>query len=114
MRISVVAPAARATGPTSPMSLTSWSGARPTPRVRRCGIAGIARAWLLAQVADCAEADLTPAEVGHADALFLCNSVRGIQPVRRLGLIEWPPDERIAQLSRRLAEAQPAFAPASP
>jgi 4-amino-4-deoxychorismate lyase len=81
-----------------------------TPSVARCGIAGITRAWLLANVAEAAEADLSAAEVSHADALFLCNSVRGILPVRRLGSREWNGHEAVAGVRRQLAEAQPAFA----
>ncbi len=57
-----------------------------------------------------AEADLSAAEVTHADALFLCNAVRGILPVGSLGLREWAGHEAVATLRRRLAEAQPAFA----
>jgi 4-amino-4-deoxychorismate lyase len=81
-----------------------------TPSVERCGVAGIARAWLLANVPGAAVADLSAAEVSHADALFLCNSVRGILAVRRLGMREWPRDDLVAPLRARLAEAQPAFA----
>ena len=81
-----------------------------TPSVQRCGIAGIAREWILANVPGAAVADLAAAEVSHAEALLLCNSVRGILPVRRLGMREWPGDEAVAALRARLAEAQPAFA----
>ena len=81
-----------------------------TPSVERCGIAGIARDWLLANVPGARIADLSAAEVSHADALFLCNSVRGILPVRRLGNREWPRDDAVAPLRARLAEAHPAFA----
>jgi len=81
-----------------------------TPGVERCGIAGIARAWVLANVPGAAEADLSSAEISHSDALFLCNAVRGILPVRRLGLREWPEHEAVAKLRRQLADAQPAFA----
>jgi 4-amino-4-deoxychorismate lyase len=81
-----------------------------TPGVARCGIAGISRGWLLDNVAEAAEADLSAAEVSHAEALFLCNAVRGILPVRRLGAREWPASEAVAAIQRQLAEAQPAFA----
>ena len=81
-----------------------------TPSVERCGVAGIAREWILGQVPGAAVADLSAAEVSHADALLLCNSVRGILPVRRLGLREWPGEDAVAPLRARLAEAQPAFA----
>jgi 4-amino-4-deoxychorismate lyase len=81
-----------------------------TPGVERCGVAGIARGWVLANTPGASEADLSAAEVSHADALFLCNAVRGILPVGRLGLREWTRHEEVAILRRRLAEAQPAFA----
>ena len=73
-------------------------------------MAGIARDWLLANLPGAAVAELNPAEVIRADALFLCNSVRGILPVRRLGMREWPRDEAVAPLRAMLAAAQPAFA----
>jgi 4-amino-4-deoxychorismate lyase len=65
---------------------------------------------VLANVPRAAEADLSAAEVSHADALFLCNAVRGILPVRRLGLREWPRQEAVVRVRRQLAESQPAFA----
>jgi branched-subunit amino acid aminotransferase/4-amino-4-deoxychorismate lyase len=81
-----------------------------TPSVARCGIAGVARGWLLANIPGAAVAELSAAEVSHAEALVLCNSVRGILPVRRLGMREWQRDDVVAPLRARLAEAQPAFA----
>jgi 4-amino-4-deoxychorismate lyase len=80
-----------------------------TPPVRRCGVAGVMRAWCL-QALGAAEADFEPADVEAADALFLCNAVRGILPVHRLGTLRWPADAAIADLRRRLAAAEPAFA----
>lgn len=81
-----------------------------TPRVDRRGIAGIARDWLLAHLAAVDEADFGIEELMRAEALFLCNSLRGIMPVRRLGTRVWPDDEDIARLRQRLAEAESAFA----
>jgi 4-amino-4-deoxychorismate lyase len=85
-----------------------------TPRLQRCGIAGIARAWLLEHMPDAAEAELRRADIEQAEALFLCNSVRGILPVRRLEAREWAVVEAIVQIRRQLAEAQPALAIAPP
>lgn len=82
-----------------------------TPPVHRCGIAGLLRAWLLENVQGCGEAELGRAEVESADALFLCNAVRGILPVRQLGDREWPGHPALAELNRKLAAAEPAFAP---
>lgn len=75
-----------------------------TPAVRDCGVAGIARAWVLAN-AEAAEAELRPADVETADALFLCNAVRGILPVGRLGERAWPADPATEELRRRLGRA---------
>lgn len=80
-----------------------------TPRLDRCGIAGIVRGWLLDEVPEAAQADLSAAEVSHADALFLCNAVRGILPVRRLGLREWTLHPAVTLLRRKLALVNPAF-----
>jgi 4-amino-4-deoxychorismate lyase len=80
-----------------------------TPSVERCGVAGIARGWLLANLPGAAVAELNGAELSRADALFLCNAVRGILPVRRLGMREWPEHEKLASARALLAEAQPAF-----
>ena len=79
-----------------------------TPRVDRCGVAGVMRAWCL-HALEAVEADLAPADVEGADAVFLCNAVRGILPVHRLGARRWPADASIDALRRRLAAAEPAF-----
>ena len=87
----------------------SLGGRWLTPSVERCGVAGIARDWLLANLPGAAVAELNAAEVIRADALFLCNSVRGILPVRRLGNREWPRDDAVAPVRSLLAAAHPAF-----
>ncbi len=80
-----------------------------TPPVHRCGIAGIARGWLLAHLDGVEESDIHSGELAGAEALFLCNSVRGILPVARLEQRLWPDDPGIAGIQSRLAEAEPAF-----
>ncbi len=80
-----------------------------TPRVDRCGVAGVARAWVLANVPGAAEAELTPVDVESAEALFLCNAVRGILPVGSLGEKRWAPHPALAELRRRLGRDEPAF-----
>ncbi len=81
-----------------------------TPRLDQCGIAGLARQWLLTHVPGIEITVLGPETVESAQAVFLCNAVRGILPVGRLGAREWRPDARTADLRRRLAVAHPAFA----
>jgi len=79
-----------------------------TPPVDRCGVAGVCREWLLAH-ADADERRLTVEDVESADAVFLCNSVRGILPVAALGERRWSLNARTAQLQRMLAAAEPCF-----
>lgn len=80
-----------------------------TPPVDRCGIAGVCRSWALRAFA-ASERRLNADEVESADALVLCNAVRGILPVARLGDRTWAPHPAVADARRRLAAAHPAFA----
>jgi 4-amino-4-deoxychorismate lyase len=82
-----------------------------TPPVDRCGIAGICRAWARSALA-ADERRLTVRDIEEAEALFLCNSVRGILPVARLDARLWEPDPEVGALIDRLAREQPAFAKA--
>ncbi len=56
-----------------------------TPRLDRCGVAGVMRAYLMDLVTDfqlqVAEVNFTLTELAQADEIFLCNSIRGIWPV---------------------------------
>lgn len=80
-----------------------------TPPVVRCGVAGVMRAWCVKALA-ASETDMMPADIESAEALFLCNAVRGILPVHRLGSRRWPADADVTALRRRLAAFEPAFA----
>ena len=80
-----------------------------TPPVHRRGVAGVARAWVLANEPTAAQCELSPADLETADALFLCNAVRGILPVGRLGDRSWAPHPALAALQRRLGRSEPAF-----
>ncbi len=82
-----------------------------TPRLDRCGVAGIARDWLLRNAPGAVEADLPAGRIESAEAVLLCNSVRGLRQVRRLGDRRWSADAGIADLRARLAAAEPAFRP---
>jgi 4-amino-4-deoxychorismate lyase len=59
-----------------------------TPRLHRCGVAGIVRELVLQRLAaECApvrEADLTLDDVSAADEVFLTNSLIGIWPVLKI------------------------------
>lgn len=80
-----------------------------TPPVDRCGVRGVCRDWLIG-AADARELRLERTDVEHAEAVVLCNAVRGILEVARLGDHEWSPHPRVARLRERLAAAHPAFA----
>lgn len=87
-----------------------------TPSVERCGVAGVCRERLLAILGDRAAetATLSQDALESADAVFLCNAVRGILPVARLGERVWPSHSAVAGLQRRLAQSHPAFESAAP
>ena len=79
-----------------------------TPAIVDCGIAGVCRAKLLPAL-DATEAALKPDRVEAADAVFLCNAVRGILPVARLGAREWPSHPAIAAARGVLSRLHPSF-----
>lgn len=80
-----------------------------TPSVDRCGVAGICRQWLLAPT-EAEQCRLDEHDIQTADAVFLCNAVRGILPVRQLGSRIWQSHERVTTLQERLAGAHDGFA----
>jgi len=49
-------------------------------------------------------------EVETAEAVFLCNAVRGILPLARLGGRTWGPHPQVTAMRAQLAAAHPAFA----
>lgn len=64
-------------------------GALVTPRLHRCGVAGVMRGFLVARALalgiPVSERDVSRAELDGADEIFVCNSNIGIWPVRELG-----------------------------
>jgi len=79
-----------------------------TPPVAEAGVAGVCRGEVLRNEW-IHEAELRPADLTHAQAIAVCNSVRGILPVRRLGDTGWPVGAEVRALQRHLAEREPAF-----
>ena len=79
-----------------------------TPRMDRCGVAGVCRAWVLSEIA-ATETRVAPDAVESADAVLLCNAVRGILPVARLGARTWALHPAVADLRLRLARAHPGL-----
>lgn len=77
-----------------------------TPRLDRCGVAGIMRRKIL----DCCatmglradEVDLPVADLTHADEVFVCNALIGIWPVRAYAQRTWAAPGAV---TRRLMQA---------
>lgn len=84
-----------------------------TPLLDQCGVAGVCREVLLGAL-EVREAVLTPHQVEAADAVFLCNAVRGILPVARLAGRAWAPHPAVVQAQALLGALHPAFVPESP
>ena len=81
-----------------------------TPPLVAAGIAGLARAWVLQHVQGAIEAELSRAEIESAEALFLCNALRGILVVRQLEDRHWAEHPALSTLLAQFATAEPAFA----
>jgi 4-amino-4-deoxychorismate lyase len=101
--------AGNAVGATAANVFAFVDGRWVTPAIVDCGIAGVCRAKLLPAL-DAVERALPLAEVESADAVFLCNAVRGILPVARLGAREWSPHPAIATARIALSLLHPSFA----
>jgi 4-amino-4-deoxychorismate lyase len=85
-----------------------------TPRLDRCGVAGVMRRYLLDTLLGeerAVESTLTLAQLADADEMFICNAVAGIVPVAAIvGVANWRSHPRSDGLRRRLAERLPCFA----
>lgn len=100
--------AGNAIGATAANLFAFIDGRWVTPVIVDCGIAGVCRAQLLPAL-DADERALSLAQVEAADAVFLCNAVRGILPVARLGTREWPPHPALAAARIALSRLHPSF-----
>ena len=61
-----------------------------TPRLDRCGVRGVMRTEILRQFSSrCEQRRITLDMLPEATEAFLCNSVRGIMPIRRIGKWEY-------------------------
>jgi 4-amino-4-deoxychorismate lyase len=71
-----------------------------TPALDRCGVAGVARAEVLAAFPQTQVGALTLDALLGASEVFLSSSVRGILPVRSLGKQDYPVGETTRQLQQ--------------
>jgi 4-amino-4-deoxychorismate lyase len=83
-----------------------WS----TPDLSRCGIDGVARQSLLQLEPAITVARISRDEVMQADAVFLCNSVRGMMEVNRIETNSLPASDAFRELKQRFLSRHPAFA----
>lgn len=81
----------RVIGATAANLFAVAGGCLRTPAVTRCGVAGTARAEILARHPDTRVDDMTLDELLQADEVFLTSAVRGIVPVRALHDRAWEP-----------------------
>lgn len=93
-------------GATSANVFVVRDGRLLTPRLDRCGIAGVARSWILAK-ARCQlpvdECRIAVADLDAADEVFLSNALRGIVPVRAIGAHRFAPGPVTRHLGYTLA-----------
>ncbi|MFO1496156.1 MAG: aminodeoxychorismate lyase [Lysobacterales bacterium] len=81
-----------------------------TPRLDACGVAGVARRWLM-QSFPVSEATLTKAEVDTADCLVISNAVHGPRQLLRLAGRHYAADLEVTEWRRcwrQCFEADPA------
>jgi 4-amino-4-deoxychorismate lyase len=100
--------AGRVVSATSANLFVSHAGRWSTSPVDRCGVAGTCRAHLLPAL-HAKERTLSRQDIDSADALFLCNAVRGILVVARVGARAFAPHPVLDAARRALSRLHPAF-----
>lgn len=85
------------------------NGVWRTPDLAHGGIAGIARHWFLAQLPNVHIEKITLEQLEQADAVFLCNAVRGMMAVERIGARPIPASAALSALEQRFLAANPFF-----
>lgn len=84
------------------------AGVLATPRLDRCGVAGVTRERVIEAAArsglSCEIRDVAWAEALGADEMFLVNSLAGVWPVRALDDTTWPVGPATRALQRVLAQ----------
>ena len=81
-----------------------------TPDLSESGIAGIARQWVLAHAPYASIDKISRVDVENADAVFLCNAVRGMMAVSRIGQTDFPEHAALTALKQKFLAQNPAFA----
>ncbi|WP_421862960.1 aminodeoxychorismate lyase [Motiliproteus sp.] len=86
------------------------NGALYTPKLDRCGVAGVVRAVIIDSAnkagIDCHETRIRQDQLAQADALFMTNTGFGVLPVKRLGEQNYPSHPYTAMAREWLEEAR--------
>lgn len=85
-----------------------------TPDLRRGGVAGMVRGLVLRDTLGlgCQVRDVDAGDIASADALFVCNSLAGVLPVKRLDAREYRDFSvayRVQDELARIADSEPAL-----
>ncbi|MDB6062119.1 MAG: aminodeoxychorismate lyase [Verrucomicrobiaceae bacterium] len=79
-----------------------------TPRLHRCGVAGVMREIILTRLAPelipAIETDLLPIDIAQADDVFICNSLIGIWPVRKIECLQKTVGDVTLALQQKLTQ----------
>lgn len=74
-----------------------------TPSLQRCGVAGVMRRVVMEYLQmDVQEKNCTLDDLYTAQEVFITSSLRGIQPVVRLGCVHWPRGDVVMTLQQQL------------
>ena len=80
-----------------------------TPDVSVCGIQGVARQWFLANIANVCVERLSRPDLESAEAIFLCNAVRGMMEVNRIESVKLSKSSAYVELKHQFLLCNPAF-----
>lgn len=80
-----------------------------TPCLSNSGINGVARQWFLENVGNIGVEQISPQDVEKADAVFLCNSVRGMMEVSQIEDMVLAKSTVFSELNQHFLNCNPAF-----
>jgi 4-amino-4-deoxychorismate lyase len=80
-----------------------------TPNLATSGINGIARQWFLDNCANIVIEQISRSQLENADAVFICNSVRGMMEVNRINAIVLTKHVAFSELYQQFMFSNPEF-----
>jgi 4-amino-4-deoxychorismate lyase len=75
-----------------------------TPLLETCGVLGVTRRVIMENLLDCKEAHITVEQLLAAGEVFVCNSVNGIWPVRKIADVDYKVGDTTLRLQSELQE----------